>query len=358
VDRFLTRDEEAASVDIEVDGKVVGRLVIAWPMESAILGPLEESFVARLRQMLVIGAALAGGLGLVLGLAVSRSLTAPLRRLAEAARAVAGGDLSQRVQASGSAEVAEVAQAFNEMAEELGEAERLRQNLIADVAHELRTPLSVLQGNLQAILDDVYSLDKAEILRLYDETRLLSRLVDDLRELALADAGQLRLNLLPTAVAQMVRATTESLSAAAEAHRVTLTAEVPDDLPVVQADPDRVAQILHNLLHNALHHTPAGGSITVRATLTESAVEVAVADTGDGIASEDLPHVFDRFWRADPSRVRVDSWAGSTGLGLSIAQSLVEAQGGRIWVESEPGQGATFRFTVPLWQDIGDDVGV
>jgi two-component system OmpR family sensor kinase len=358
VDRFLTHDEEAAAVDIEADGKVVGRLVIAWPMESAILGPLEERFVARLRQLLVIGAALAGGLGLVLGLALSRSLTAPLRRLAEAARAVAGGDLSQRVQVSGSVEVGEVAQAFNEMAEELGEAERLRQNLIADVAHELRTPLSVLQGNLQAILDEVYSLDKAEISRLYDETRLLSRLVDDLRELALADAGQLRLNLLPTAVAQVVRATTESLSAAAESQKVTLTAEVHDDLPIVQADPDRVAQILHNLLDNALHHTPAGGSITVTGTLTESAVEIAVADTGEGIASEDLPHVFDRFWRADPSRVRDDGWAGSTGLGLSIAQSLVEAHGGRIWVESEPGEGATFRFTLPIWQEIGDDVGV
>jgi signal transduction histidine kinase len=112
------------------------------------------------------------------------------------------------------------------------------------------------------------------------------------------------------------------------------------------------------LLDNALQHTPAGGSITVTGTLTESAVEIAVADTGDGIASEDLPHVFDRFWRADPSRVRDDSWAGSTGLGLSIAQSLVEAQSGRIWVESEPGEGATFHFTLPMWQEIGDDVGV
>jgi len=345
--RGLSRDEQAAALDITVDRQVVGRLVITWPMQSAILGPLEQSFLSGLRELLVVGGLLAGGLGLLLGLVISRSLSAPLGRLAAAARAVATGDLSHRVKVGGSAELAEVSQAFNEMAAGLEEAERQRQNLVADVAHELRTPLSVLQGNLRAILDDVYPLDKAEISHLYDETRLLSRLVDDLRELALADAGQLRLNLQRTDVAQVVRATCDSLSLAAEAQNVTLTGQVPDDLPTVQADPDRLAQVLRNLLVNALRHTPPGGSVTVTASLTNGAVEVAVADTGEGIGPEDLPHVFDRFWSADPSRARADRWAGGTGLGLSIAQSLVQAHGGRIWAESAPGGGATFRFTLP-----------
>ena len=348
--RRLTRDEEAAALDILVDGNVVGRLVIAWPMESAILGPLEQRFVARLRQLLAIGAALAGGLGLVLGLALSRSLTAPLQRLASAARALAAGDLAQRVEVTGSADVADVAQAFNEMAEGLEEAERLRHNLIVDVAHELRTPLSVLQGNLQAILDDVYPLDRAEITRLYDETRLLSRLVDDLRELALADAGELRLNLQATDAGRVVQAAAESLSPAAQAQGVTLTAEVRGSLPQIQADPDRLAQVLRNLLVNAFRHTPTGGSVTLTASATADEVEFAVSDTGEGIAAEALPHIFERLWRADRSRTRDERWAGGSGLGLSIAKSLVEAQGGRIWVESKQSQGATFRFTMPSAQ--------
>jgi signal transduction histidine kinase len=241
----------------------------------------------------------------------------------------------------------EVAQAFNEMTVALGESERQRQNMVADVAHELRTPLTVVQGNLRAILDDVYDLDKAEISRLYDETRLLSRLVDDLRELALADAGQLRLNARPTDLVRVIRSTVENLAPAAEAEGLTLSARIPEGLPAVQADPDRVAQVLRNLLVNALRHTPSGGSVTVTAVPSDSAVEIAVADTGEGIAAEDLPRVFERFWRADPARART----GSTGLGLSVAQSLVEAQGGRIWAESTPGRGSTFRFTLPLAGD-------
>jgi len=247
-----------------------------------------------------------------------------------------------------------VAQAFNQMTAALEEAERQRRNMVADIAHELRTPLSVLQGNLQAILDDVYPLNKEEIARLYDETRLLGRLVDDLRELALADAGQLRLNLQPLKVAPVVQATVESLSLAAENQGVALSAELPEDLPLVRADPDRLGQVLRNLVVNALQHTPAGGSVVVRAATIAGAVEISVADTGEGIAPEDLPHVFERFWRADASRSWDKRWAGGTGLGLSVAQSLVEAQGGRIWAESALGRGSTFRFTLPL---AGDEAG-
>jgi signal transduction histidine kinase len=355
--RKLSRDEEAAAQEIMVGDTVVGRLVIVRPMQSAIFGPMERAFVTRLRWLLVAGALLAGVLGVLLGVVLSRSLTAPLRRLAIAARAVADRDFSRRVRVEGSIEMAEVADAFNEMTEALENSERQRQNMVADVAHELRTPLSVVQGNLRAILDDVYPLEKAEISRLYDETRLLSRLVDDLRELALADAGQLRLSLLPIDVAPEIQATTDSLALAAEAQSVTLSVHVPDGLPPVRADADRLAQVLRNLLVNALRHTPVGGSVTVVAAQAGSEVEVTVADTGEGIAPQDLPKVFERFWRADLARARMGRprpgsgdvrWAWGSGLGLSVAQSLVEAQGGRIWVESILGEGTTFRFTLPV----------
>lgn len=346
--RPLSAEERAAAQEIEVDGAVVGFLVTLVLDRPPFLGPLEEIFLSRLQWWLALGALLAGLLGLLLGIVLSRSLTAPLRRLAEAAHAVANRDFSRRVKAEGSTELVEVAQAFNQMTAALEEAERQRRNMVADIAHELRTPLSVLQGNLQAILDDVYPLSKEEIARLYDETRLLSRLVDDLRELALADAGQLRLNLQPLEIRPIVQATVDTLALAAEAQGVALSVELPEDLPPVQADPDRLGQVLRNLLVNALQHTPAGGSVIVRATPTSGAVEIAVSDTGEGIAPEDLPHVFERFWRADISRSRDKRWSGGTGLGLSVAQSLVEAQGGRIWAESVPGQGSTFRFTLPL----------
>ncbi len=369
--RRLSRDEQAVAQQIVVDDEVVGHLVVTVPIRSMVLGPLEESFVQRLRRWLVIGALLAGGLGLVLVLTVSHSMTAPLRRLAEAARAVASRDFGHRVEVDGSAEMAEVAQAFNDMAAALQESEKQRRHMVADLAHELRTPLSVVQGNLRAILDDVYPLEKAEVARLYDETRLLSRLVDDLRDLALADAGQLRLNLAPTDAAQVVGITVDSLAPAAELQAVDLQAQVSGALPPVQADPDRLAQVLRNLLINALRHTPAGGRVAVSVAAVDGKIQFAVSDTGEGIAPEDLPCVFDRFWRADPARVRrlgaagfatsaetsaetsaqpaasEERWGGGSGLGLSIAQSLVEVQGGKIWAESMPGQGSTFRFNLP-----------
>ena len=349
--RKLTRDEKAAAQDIELDGQVIGRLVLSSPLQEARLGPLEQVFVARLRWLLVGGALLAGLLGILLGLAVSRNLTAPLQRLATAARAVASRDFSQRVDVQGSAEMAEVGRAFNDMAAALEESELQRQQMVADVAHELRSPLAILQGNLRAMLDGVYPLEKAEIARLYDETRLLGRLVDDLRDLALADAGKLRLNLRPTDVTTVIESTVGSLAAAAT--DLDLRVNLPADLPPVQTDPDRLAQVLRNLLTNALRHTPPGGSVAVTVIQTEGCVEIVVTDSGEGIAPQDLPHVFDRLWQADPARPRRGSkqdsrWAAGSGLGLSIAQSLVEAQGGRIWAESWPGQGSAFHFTLPL----------
>ena len=337
---------QALPITNSAGDEVIGYLLLSLPGGMDRLGRLEQQFLDRMRYILIAGAAVAVLAGLAIGAVLSRSLTAPLQRLAAAARAVAAGDLQQRVPVEGSIEMVDLAQAFNEMTTALAESERQRQNMVADVAHELRTPLSVVQGNLRAILDDVYALDKAEISRVYDETRLLGRLVDDLRELALADSGQLRLHLRATDLGPSIQSTVENMSPAAEAHGVTLATQVPDNLPPVQADPDRVSQVLRNLLVNALHHTPDGGTVTVAAIQSAGSIEITVADTGEGIDPADLPRVFERFWRGDAARLRT----GGTGLGLSIAKSLVESQGGRIWAESEPGRGSAFRFTLPLAQ--------
>lgn len=340
--------DKALSITASDGEEVIGYLLIALPRPE-MLGALEQSFLHHIKNVLVVGAALAVSLGLVVGALLSRSLTAPLGRLAAAARAVASGDLGQQVKVEGSAEVAEVSRAFNEMTAALEEAEKLRQNLVADVAHELRTPLSVLQGNLRAILDDVYPLEKAEIARLYDETRLLNRLVDDLRELAQAEAGQLGLNLQTTDVAAVLRATAVNFEPAAEAKEIHLSVEIADGLLPVLADPDRLAQVLRNLLTNALRHTPEKGQVAVSAVAARDAVEIAVTDSGEGIAPDDLSRVFDRFYRTDRARSRD---TGGSGLGLAIARSLVEAHGGRIWVESEPGHGARFAFRLPAASNL------
>ncbi len=345
--RQLSPEEQLVAQDIVLDGVVVGRLVVTVPEMTGRLGPLEERFLTNLRDLLLRGAILAGALGIVLGLLVSHSLSTPLRRLASAARSVAQRDFARKVPVDGTTEVAELAQAFNDMTDALQSAEEQRQQLVADVAHELRTPLTILQGNLRAILDGVYPLNHEEISRLYGETRLLARLVDDLRVLALADAGQLPMKLTACDLKELIRRIASSAQAAVEPEGLSISTDIPDDLPLAMADADRVAQVLHNLLANAIRHTSPGGLVRLSATSGPRAVEVTVADTGEGIAPEHLAHIFDRFWRADPARSRDNDWGGGTGLGLSIAQSLVRAMGGRIWAESEPGRGAVFRFTLP-----------
>ena len=321
----------------------IGYLVAApGPIET--LRPPERAFVDQVRQTLLLAGLIAIGIGLLLGLALSHSLARPLNRLALAARVIAAKDFTHRVTPGSTREVAEVAHAFNDMAASLEKAEVLRRNLVADVAHELRTPLSVLQGNLTALLDGVYSLDMSEVARLYDETRLLNRLVGDLRELAQAEAGQLNLNVQSIDVSRVAQATVDAFGAAAEEKQVTLSANLPADLPAVRADAERVAQALRNLLSNALRHTPAGGAIAVAAVRAPGGVEISVSDTGEGIAAQDVPYVFDRFWRGDKSRARE---TGGSGLGLAITRRLIEAQGGQMGVESQIGQGSRFWFKLP-----------
>jgi two-component system OmpR family sensor kinase len=301
----------------------------------------EDEFVMRLRAVLVIAALVVGAMGALLGLIISRTIAAPLATLSHAARDFAGQEWDRRVPIRGTDELADVARAFNGMADALQRAEMLRRNLMADIAHELRTPLTVMQGNLRALLDGVYPLEMREIATLYDETRLLSRLVADLRELALAEAGQLPLNMQAVDVSPLLSQAVDQFEVVAEAQdaQIALT-EKP--LPVVQADPDRLAQVLHNLLANALRHTP-GGKVTVSAEQSANQVRIRVDDTGAGINPTDLPFIFDRFYRADDSQP-----SGSTGLGLAIAKTWVEAMGGTIGVESRAGQGSSFWFMLKV----------
>ncbi len=339
----LTADERANALPVAAQGQTVGYLVVSAMAQGAMPAPA-QNFLDQLRNTFVIAALFAGGLGILLGLVISRTLAAPLAQLAQTARALAARDWSRRVPVAGADEVAAVGRAFNEMADELQRAETLRRNLVADIAHELRTPLTVMQGNLQALLDEVYPLERSEVATLYDETRVLSRLVDDLRELSLADAGQLPLDLQTVEVAPLLRAAAAQFALAAEAQGIHLDVQAPDALSCVRADADRLAQVLRNLIANALRHTPAG-QITLAAQTRDGQVQFSVRDTGEGIRAEDLPHVFERFYRGDKSRGRA---GGSTGLGLAIVKAWVEAMGGQIGVESTPGRGSRFWFTLPL----------
>jgi two-component system OmpR family sensor kinase/two-component system sensor histidine kinase BaeS len=293
-----------------------------------------------------------GGLSIIVGLVLTQTLVTPLANLAQTARAFAAHQWNRRAKVKGAREIADVALAFNEMADEIQRAETQRRNMIADIAHELRTPLTVMQGNLRALLDEVYPLEIGEIAILYDETRVLSRLVDDLRELALADAGQLPLHLGVVDPGEVLSSTVANFAIAAESQNVQIVLKENGPLPAIRADVDRMAQIVRNFIVNALHHT-SGGSITVSAEVIPAdstqhdMVRINVSDTGEGIPPEVLPHVFDRFYRGDKSRARA---SGSSGLGLAIAKAWVEAMGGRIGVESTPGKGSRFWFALPTAQ--------
>lgn len=340
----LSSEELAQAAPLVSQGKTVGYLLMRHGAGEQ-LGRSEQAFLDRINQGLLGAAALALLVGVIVGAVLARTLAAPLGQVATAAEALAAGDLTQRAPEQGTLETRELARAFNQMAGNLEQAEQLRRNLLADVAHELRTPLTVIQGNLQALLDGVYPLERGEIATIYDETRLLSRLVADLRELAQAEAGQLPLALRPTDVVEVLTQTVDSLAGFAQENGINLQLDAPATLPLVQADPDRLAQVLRNLLTNALRYSGAGGWVRVRADAQADCVRVQVADNGPGIPPHELATVFDRFWRGDRARSRD---TGGSGLGLAITRQLVEAQGGEIGVTSD--QGAIFWFTLKFSQ--------
>jgi signal transduction histidine kinase len=298
-----------------------------------------------INRFLLWGGLLAIAIALLLTFVLSRRMSSPIHALSTAARRLGRGDLSQRVQLQGKGEVQELAQAFNSMASDLERAEKFRQNLVADVAHELRTPLSNIRGYLEAIRDRIIKPDAATMHSLNEEAILLSRLVDDLQELSLAEAGELKLLYQAQDIAKLIKQAVTPWQPSVAAKEMSLSLDLPDKLPPVNIDWQRISQVLHNLLENAVAHTGKGGTITVTAARQGDQVQISVSDTGEGIPVDDLPNIFERFYRVDKSRARA---TGGSGLGLTIAKRLVEAHGGNIKAQSEPSKGSRFSFTVPI----------
>ena len=309
------------------------------------------------------GCGLAFGLpmvGIALAVRTFRRVTTPLANVMAAADAVAAGDLSVRIPEGSKGEFTRLTHSFNQMVTELERSDQQRRNLTADVAHELRTPLHIIQGNLEGILDGVYEPTPEHITTTLDETRHLARLVDDLRTLSLAESGQLPMVRTPVTVQDLLSDVVVSFEGQAEAKGITLgitnyapkgsrriTGNGDDEhLLLIEADAGRLNQVLSNLVVNALRHTPPGGAITLAANRQDHFVRITVADTGEGIAPEELPFLFDRFWRGD--RARTHSEGVGSGLGLAIARQLVQAHGGQITVQSEVGRGTTFTLDLPL----------
>lgn len=346
--------EQLTPVDLQkgapvvVDGETVGTVVVAAGL--GVFNPHESAFLRHVNRGLLFIGLIAVAVALALGWWLAGRLTAPARALTVAARDLAAGNWHQQLPVRSGDEFGQMTVAFNEMAAEVTRQMALRRRMVADVAHELRTPLSVLRLELEAAADGLQSSQEA-LTHLNEELGLLERLVEDLRLLARADAGELPLHLQLEDLGALVVGTVERWGGRASARGLTLTAQVDPHLSPIRLDRLRINQVLTNLLSNALRHTPEGGRIEVRVRSTDAsmvageALLVSVSDTGEGIPPDILPHVFDRFYRTDTAR---DRETGGAGLGLAIARQAVELHGGRIWVESELGVGSTFYFTLPM----------
>lgn len=328
---------------LEIDGQRVGTVfaVDSTPPRD----PLERRYLGRINQAILIATAGAVIIALGLGLFLARTLTRPLRELTGATQAMAGGDLEQTVPVRSGDELGQLAQSFNQMSADLARANRLRRQMTADIAHDLRSPLTVLTGYLEAMQTGDLPPSPDRFQTMYREARHLSRLVDDLRLLSLADAGELRLNRQSIEAAELLRQAAAAYQHQAEQQQIELAVRAGADLSPLKADPERLAQVLSNLLANALRYTPAGGQITLTARSHSGGVLLQVEDTGSGIPPEELSHIFNRFYRLDKSRHQT---GGESGLGLAIARAIVEAHGGAISVASQPGRGTRFEIWLPI----------
>jgi signal transduction histidine kinase len=312
------------SLPLQVKNQAVGRLIFHFNPLQVFL-PIMQPFI--------IIAILLGVLALFIALLLVGRLVRPLAEVIAAARLVSAGNLAARVKTRGPSDLRVLSDSFNQMAESLERNDREQRELLAIIAHELRTPLSVLRGRLEGIVDGIYPADDAHIAGALEETYLLGRLVEDLRLLALAEARQLHFDRKPVDLGDLAGRAVELFEAEAGEKQIHLKLSAESGLPLVDADPQRMEQAIGNLIGNALRYIPMGGQVEVSVRQVAGQIEVSVSDNGPGVASDDLPQIFDRFWRSDSARTRE---SGGSGLGLAIAKELIEAQGGQITARNLP----------------------
>jgi two-component system sensor histidine kinase BaeS len=347
VGNMLNTTERSAAQPLRVNGRLVGYLLLEGGMG---LNDTNAAFLfTRINRAALIAALIAGGIALVLALVLSDRLIQPIRRLTQAAARLAQGDLSHRVPVQGNDELAKLGVSFNYMADSLQQAEEARRAMTADIAHELRTPLAVQRAHLEALQDGIFDPTQENIQSVLDQNLLLTRLVDDLRTLALADAGQLQLEKTPVDFAALVQRIVERFTPQAAKLQVELVLTVPTQIqtapPVLNLDAGRIEQIIGNILSNALRYSPEGSQIKIDLLRSATSVQVRIQDGGPGIPPEALEHIFERFYRADRARSRAE---GGSGLGLAIAKELAEMHGGTLNAANAPEGGAIFILSLPL----------
>jgi len=330
----------AKGIGIEVGGLVVGTVLTTG--QAPVRSTIDDRYLGGVNQSLLVAALASALIAFVLGLLIARNLARPLRALTAATRSMAHGELDQRVVVNSRDELGELAQAFNQMSADVARANQSRRQMTADIAHDLRNPLTVIGGYLESLQDGKLEPTQERFETMHAEVRHLQSLVEDLRTLSLADAGELVLRRRPVAPGELLGQVAAAYEHQAEQKGVRLSVDVGANPPAANLDPERMEQVLRNLVDNAIRHTPNGGEIRLTAGQSGQALVLAVEDSGSGIAPEALPHIFERSYRGDPSRSGSES-----GLGLAIAKSIVELHGGTIGVESRPGGGAQFSVVIP-----------
>ncbi len=342
--RKLNPRELNKGVKLDVDGDTIGWLIFTPAIDRWVAGTAEGNFMVSITQAVYFSAIAAAGVALILGGVLAYTFTRSLRELTAATKELEKGRLGYQVEVRSQDELGELAKSFNQMSAELERSNQLRRKMTADIAHDLRTPLSVLTGYTEALSDAKLQPTPEIFETMHNEALHLSHLVDDLKTISLADAGELPLAYQRIAVDILLNRTASAHRVQAEHENIAIAVDIPPQLPEIEVDVERMVQVLGNLMSNALRYTPPGGQITLSARQSDNQVQISITDTGVGIAAEDLPYVFERSFRGDKARTHP---AGETGLGLSIAKSLVQVQGGTISVESEPGKGTTFTIRFP-----------
>lgn len=340
----ISQSELKIGEPLKVNGQTVGWLIFNPPQGRFNPTTPEANFLDSVTQATIFSALGATLIALILGSILAYTMTRSLRELTAATQLLARGKLGHKVKVRSQDELGTLANSFNQMSTELERSNELRRQMTADIAHDLRTPLSVIMGYTEALSDGKLEGSPEMYAIMHTESQHLSHLIDDLKTLSLADAGELPLSRQPVSPVDLLKRTAAAHQVTAEKQGITIQVEAASDLPVIEIDVERMVQVMGNLVGNALRYTPSGGEIVLSAAVTQDdKVKISVADNGSGIAPEDLPYIFERSFRADKARVQ----NGETGLGLAIAKSLVEAQGGSISVESKPNEGTVLTITVP-----------